>query len=71
MPPDSAVKLSDVTAGYERNILFAGLSLEIGAGRFTGIVGPTACGKTTLLKVMLGVHPVIAGSIRLHDAPAG
>lgn len=71
MPSNSAVKLSDVTAGYERSILFAGLSLEIGAGRFTGIVGPTACGKTTLLKVMLGVHPLIAGSIRLHDAPAG
>ena len=71
MLANPAVKLCGVTAGYERNILFADLSLEIGAGRFAGIVGPTACGKTTLLKVILGVHRVTAGSVRLHDAPAG
>ncbi|MBX3617957.1 metal ABC transporter ATP-binding protein [Nitrosomonas sp.] len=69
MTSNPAIRLSDVTAGYGRNILFTGLSLEISGGRFAGIVGPTACGKTTLLRVILGVHPVIAGSIQLHDVP--
>lgn len=74
-PSDSqlnpAVELSNVTAGYEQNVVFTDLSLEIATGQFTGIVGPTACGKTTLLKIILGVHPVISGNVQLHNKPAG
>ena len=53
-----AVKLSNISAGYEPNTLFKNLSLEIPHGLFAGIVGPTACGKTTLLKILMGMHPV-------------
>lgn len=66
-----AVQLSNVTAGYEQNIVFADLSLEIAAGQFAGIVGPTACGKSTLLKIILGIHPVLSGKVYLDTGPAG
>jgi zinc/manganese transport system ATP-binding protein/zinc transport system ATP-binding protein len=66
-----AVKLSGVTAGYEQNVVFTDLSLEISACQFAGIVGPTACGKSTLLKIILGIHPVMSGHVQLHDKPAG
>ncbi|CAE6509656.1 zinc/manganese transport system ATP-binding protein/zinc transport system ATP-binding protein [Nitrosomonas nitrosa] len=62
---DSAIKLHNVTAGYERNIVFSDLSLEITSGQFAGIVGPTASGKSTLLKIILGTHPVMSGAIHL------
>ena len=61
----NAVSLKDVTVGYKKNVVFGGLSLEIPAGRFVGIVGPTGSGKTTLLKAILGTHPLFAGEIRL------
>ncbi|WP_256207866.1 metal ABC transporter ATP-binding protein [Nitrosomonas sp. Nm166] len=63
----SVVNLSNVTAAYEQNVVFTNLFLEITAGQFAGIVGPTACGKTTLLKTILGVHPVISGQVQLHQ----
>ncbi|SDW90964.1 metal ABC transporter ATP-binding protein [Nitrosomonas oligotropha] len=63
-----AVKLTGVTAGYEHNIVFDNLSLEIAAGQFVGIVGPTASGKTTLLKIILGLHSAHAGKVQLHDS---
>lgn len=65
----AAVQLSNVKAGYEQNVVFSDLSLDIAAGQFAGIVGPTACGKTTLLKIILGIHPVISGKILLHNNP--
>lgn len=68
---DSAVSLSNVTAGYEHNVVFTHLSLEIAAGQFAGIVGPTGCGKTTLLKTILGTHPVFAGAVLLNGHPVG
>lgn len=74
-PSDSqlypAVELNNVTAGYEQNVVFTDLSLGIATGQFAGIVGPTACGKTTLLKIILGVHPIISGNVQLHNKPAG
>jgi zinc/manganese transport system ATP-binding protein/zinc transport system ATP-binding protein len=65
------VSLSNVTAGYERDVVFAQLSLEIAIGKFAGIVGPTGCGKTTLLKTIIGTHPVFSGDVRLNGASIG
>lgn len=70
-PPNAAVRLNNVTAAYEQNIVFADLSLDIAAGQFAGIVGPTACGKTTLLKIILGVLPARSGKVFLNTHPAG
>lgn len=64
----SAVSLRNVTAGYEFNMVFTRLSLEIQVGQFAGIVGPTGCGKTTLLKTILGTHPIISGNVMLNGA---
>lgn len=62
--------LSEVSAGYGSRTVFSGLTLEIPAGRFAGIVGPTGCGKTTLLKAILGTLPVVAGKVLLNGHPA-
>lgn len=64
-----AVKLTGVSARYEQNVVFDDLCLEIAAGQFAGIVGPTACGKSTLLKIILGIHAVSAGQVELYSYP--
>ena len=70
-PENLAVSLSDVTAAYDGHTVFAGLSLGIASGRFAGVVGPTGCGKTTLLKTILGTHPVQRGEVLLHGQAVG
>ncbi len=42
-----------------------GVSFEVAAGESVAIVGPSACGKTTLLKLLLGMHEPQAGELRI------
>lgn len=45
-----------------------GVSFEVAAGESVGIVGPSAAGKSTLARAMLGIWPAVNGSVRLDGA---
>lgn len=60
-----AVELEGVTAGYGGVPAVEDVSLRVEAGEFLGLVGPNGGGKSTLLKVMLGLLPPFSGSVRL------
>ncbi|MCU1717098.1 type I secretion system permease/ATPase [Pseudomonas sp. 5P_3.1_Bac2] len=45
-----------------------GLTVQIGAGNVVGVVGPSGSGKSTLARVILGIWPVAAGTVRLDGA---
>ena len=42
------------------------ISLDVPAGRITGLIGPNGSGKTTLFNSIVGYHPVDAGSIKFE-----
>lgn len=48
-----------------------GISLVIEPGTLVGIIGPSAAGKSTLVRAMLGLHRPNSGSIRLDGAELG
>lgn len=69
-------RLNDVALKYGRSdaAVLSGLSLEIDKGEFVGVVGPTGCGKTSLLKILAGVVPHfepagLSGSIQIFEKP--
>src|SRR5512132_1358281 len=43
------------------------IDLEVGEKEFVCIVGPSGCGKATLLKCMSGLLPSSSGEVLLHD----
>jgi ATP-binding cassette, subfamily C, bacterial len=66
--PKGQVQLSGVVAGapgQPRSIILKGVSLEIAAGEVIGVVGPSAAGKSSLARVLVGVWPIAQGAVRL------
>jgi zinc/manganese transport system ATP-binding protein/zinc transport system ATP-binding protein len=57
------VSLQEVTCGYPKKVVFQNLSLQLYPGQFAGLVGPSGTGKSTLLKAILGIVPILSGSI--------
>ncbi|MGZ9928653.1 ABC transporter ATP-binding protein [Streptomyces sp. NC-S4] len=66
--PDAGFRLEarGISAGYERKPIIEELSLGVEPGRITALVGPNACGKSTLLKSIARLLPVAAGSVLLE-----
>ena len=48
--------------------LLRGVSLSVFPGESLGIIGPSASGKTTLLRLLLGIRTAQAGTVRLDGA---
>ena len=61
----AAIRLDDLTLGYDRHPAVHHLSGSFGPGSLTAIVGPNGAGKTTLLKASVGLLRPLAGRIDL------
>ena len=63
---DGRVELSDVAFSYDPDReLIRGLNLALENGQRVAIVGPTGCGKTTLINLLMRFYDVDGGSIKV------
>ncbi|MBQ8396638.1 MAG: ABC transporter ATP-binding protein [Clostridia bacterium] len=68
--PAGAVEMQDVAFSYSPDRpLIEGLSLTVKPGQRVAIVGPTGCGKTTLINLLMRFYDVNSGAITVdgHD----
>ena len=64
LQPDGHVELKDVSFRYlPDRPLIEGLNLDVKPGQRIAIVGPTGCGKTTLINLLMRFYDVNGGSI--------
>lgn len=56
MNPNSIIEFINVKKQYGENIVLKDFCLEIGQGDFVTVVGSSGCGKTTVLKMVNGLH---------------
>ena len=66
LQPDGHVQLEDVSFRYlPDRPLIEGLSLNVKPGQRIAIVGPTGCGKTTLINLLMRFYDVNGGAIKV------
>ena len=67
---DPVISLNALRFGYERGRpAVDGVDAQLWPGRVTALVGPNAAGKSTLLRLMLGLHHPWSGSISVGGVP--
>ena len=63
--PGARLAARGTTIAYERHVVSRDLDVDIPAGVFTAIVGPNACGKSTLLRALARLHRPTRGAVLL------
>lgn len=62
------ISLENVVVKYDdRHLVLPGINLDVNQGDFIAITGPNGGGKTTLLRVLLGLLKPTSGVVRLFD----
>ena len=68
---ETAVRVSALRVRRGGAVVLDGISLEIGHGSVTGLLGPSGSGKSTLIRAIVGVQVVEGGDVVVLGRPAG
>src|SRR5258705_10235099 len=65
--PKGDIRVEQIVAAApgERTPILRGVSFQIEKGDALAVIGPSAAGKSSLIRVLLGVWPAVAGTVRL------
>ena len=63
IPNKPAIRVDNLSFSYRDHTVLEDVSFDVFPGEYIGIVGPNGGGKTTLLKILLGILPVQKGSV--------
>ena len=59
----TVIKIENAVVSYREDVALRGVSLNVKAGEFVGIVGPNGAGKTTLLTIVNGLGKLLSGRV--------
>lgn len=62
---ESIIKLSHVDAGYPGAVILHDVSFDVFRSEIFFLLGGSGCGKSTILKHMIGLNPILAGRLTL------
>ncbi|MEP6941948.1 MAG: ATP-binding cassette domain-containing protein [Betaproteobacteria bacterium] len=65
MPADPIIRVENLAAGYDGDVLMQDVNFTVNRGEVFGILGGSGSGKSTLLKHMVGLYAPMAGSVFL------
>lgn len=65
----AVLEVNDVTVDFSGRTILDHVSFEVRAGEFTGLIGSNGVGKTTLLRVILGLQRSSTGSVSVLGSP--
>jgi ABC-type Mn2+/Zn2+ transport system ATPase subunit len=66
----TGLQLRGLAAGYGDGLVLQDVDLDLPRGSLTAVIGPNGSGKSTLLRAILGLTPVVVGSVTVDGVPA-
>lgn len=66
IPLNAMLQATELSVGYPGRVVGSGLSLTLQTGEVLALLGPNGCGKTTLLKTLLGLLSPLGGTVQLQ-----
>ena len=68
---DRALEITGLTKLYGELVALDGLTMAVPSGQVVGLLGPNGSGKTTAMRIIFGVIPADAGTVRYRGEPVG
>ena len=65
----NALQVKHLSVAYEEKVVLKDISVEVPAGKITGIIGPNGAGKSTMLKAILNQLPNKTGEVSILGKP--
>ena len=62
---DAVIELGHVDAGYPGAVILEDVSFEVRRGEIFVLLGGSGCGKSTVMKHMIGLNPVLGGDLKV------
>ena len=63
----TVIEVHNVSKSFGGVVANEDISMSVGQGGITGLIGPNGSGKTTLFNSIVGYHPIDSGSIKFED----
>ena len=63
------LNISDLTISYGAQPVLEKVNLEVHPGQFVSLVGSSGSGKSSILRAVVGLHPITAGSVDVAITP--
>jgi len=61
------ISFDKISKSFKKNEVLKNISFNIKEGEFFGLIGPSGAGKTTILKIILGVYKPSNGKLSIND----
>ena len=61
------LSVRNIESGYGNKTIVDNISFDVNKASFTGVIGPNACGKTTLFRTIIGDLKLMSGSVFVSD----
>lgn len=63
----AVVKVENVKKSYSNTVILNNITLEVESSQILGLIGPSGAGKTTLVKVILGMEKIDEGNVEIFN----
>jgi len=64
------IRLENVAKSFGKNEVLENINLEFGPGKIIGLLGPNSSGKSTLLRIMVGLYTMSGGTCEIFGTPS-